>query len=222
MRDEFVDRLRRLDVCAVSDALDRTGLPPAVVNLRQLTVVRPVAGRAVTVGLGAATGRQPSRRHLGTAAVEAAGPGTVVVVANDGRVDCAGWGGLLSTAAALRGVEGIVIDGACRDIPEAIDVGLAVHARAPVAVTARGRVIEVSWNEPVEIDGVTVTPGDLVVADGSGVAFVPADRAQVVLAAAEEIAEGERVMAAALRDGVPVSQVMAGDYERLLDRADGS
>ena len=218
MTGGLIERLRRLDACAVSDALDRAGLPPAVIHLRPLTVARMVTGKAITVELGAARDRPPAARHLGTSAVEAAGPGDVVVVANDGRTDCAAWGGLLSTAASLRGVEGIVIDGACRDIPEAVDVDLAIYGRAPAAVTARGRVVEVSWNQSVRLDGTSVDPGDLVIADGSGVAFIPSSHAPAILDVAEEIAERERAMAARLRDGVPVSQVLAGSYERMLDR----
>jgi regulator of RNase E activity RraA len=155
-------------------------------------------------------------RHLGTAAVDASADGDVIVVANEGRVDCAGWGGLLSQAAALRGVEGVVVDGACRDVSEAVAAGLPVHARAAVAVTARGRVVELSWGEPVEVAGVRVAPGDLVIADASGVAFIPARDAERVLGAGEEIAERERAMGAALRAGTPVSDVMGLSYEQMV------
>ena len=141
MSSSPLDRLRALDACAVSDALERTSHPPAVVGLHPVTAPRAIIGRAVTVRLGPADGTQPTR-HLCTAAVDASGPGDVIVIANDGRVDCASWGGLLSKAASLRGVEGVVIDGACRDVPEAVELELAVYGRAAVAVTARGRVVE--------------------------------------------------------------------------------
>jgi 4-hydroxy-4-methyl-2-oxoglutarate aldolase len=212
-----LERLRALDACAVSDALERHGLPPAAVGLVQVASPKAIAGRCITVLLGAATG-EPSARHLCTAAVDASGAGDVIVVANGGRTDCAGWGGLLSQAASLRKVEGVVVDGACRDVPEALDVGLAVYARGPVAVTARGRVVEQSWGEPVQIAGTTVCTGDLVIADASGVAFVPQAAAEEVIKTAEEIAAREASMGAALRKGVPVSDVMGGDYESLIAR----
>jgi 4-hydroxy-4-methyl-2-oxoglutarate aldolase len=218
MTGDLVQRLSRLDACAVSDALDRHQLPPAVVGLLPLTVPKKTAGRVVTVQLGPAEGRR-SERHLCTAAVESAGPEDVIVIANDGRVDCAGWGGLLSRAAVLREVAGIVIDGACRDVPEAIDADLAVYGRAPVAVTARSRVLELSWGEPVTIAGVTVAAGDLVIADASGVAFVAQVDAEKVVGTAEGLAEREREMDQALKRGVPVSRVMAGTYEALLDES---
>ena len=212
-----IDRLRALDACSVSDALERSGRPQAVIGLGQVGASRAIAGRAVTVALGQAAGAPPTR-HLCTAAVDASGPNDVIVIANDGRVDCASWGGLLSLAASLRGIEGVVIDGACRDVPEAIELGLPVFGRAAVAVTARGRVVERAWNEPVQILGTTVAPGDLVIADGSGVAFVPQTAAEEVIAAAEEIAAREAAMAEALKRGAPISEVMGASYESLLSR----
>ncbi len=217
MSADLLERLRVLDACAVSDALERQGLPPAVVGLVQVGAPKTIAGRCTTVLLGASPGER-SARHLCTAAVDASGAGEVIVVANSGRTDCAGWGGLLSQAASLRKIEGVVVDGACRDVPEALDVGLAVYARGPVAVTARGRVVEKSWGEPVLIGGITVCSGDLVIADASGVAFVPQAAAEEVIKTAEEIAAREVSMGAALRRGVPVSDVMGGDYEALVAR----
>jgi regulator of RNase E activity RraA len=214
-----LDRLGALDACAVSDALERHGLPPAVAGLGPVGHPHAFAGRVMTVQLGPADGSAPAR-HLCSAAVDASGPGDVIVVANDARVDCAAWGGLLSQAAALKGVAGVVIDGACRDVPEAIAAGLAVHARAAVAVTARGRVVERSWAEPVTIAGVSVAQGDLVIADASGVAFVPGGLAERVIASAEQIAEREHEMARALLAGTPVSDVMGADYETLVRGGD--
>jgi 4-hydroxy-4-methyl-2-oxoglutarate aldolase len=224
-----VDRLAALDSCACSDALDRLGLPGAALGLRPLTVPRRVAGTVITVELSpAAQAAQaaPSglsepgrgRRHLGTAAIEAARPGHVIVVAAGGRTGAAGWGGVLSLAASVRGVGGVIVDGACRDVDEAAGLGLPVYARAGVPLTARGRLAETAWNGPVEVCGVPVRPGDLVVADGSGVVFIPAARAGEVLAAAAEIAAREAAMADRIRAGEPVSRVMSADYEQMLDR----
>jgi len=226
--DDQVSRLRALDSCAVSDALDSRGLPSAVGGLRPLAAQRPTAGRAVTVLLGvpAATSGAPSpsapspgapKRHLSTAAVDASGPGDVIVVAHQGRTDCAGWGGLLSRAAVIRGIDGVVVDGAARDLAEATAVGLPVFASASTAVTARGRAVEVSWGEPVEFAGVPVAPGDLVLADAGGVVIIPSAHAETVLATAERIAATEAAMAAALDAGRPVSEVMGATYEELTE-----
>lgn len=219
---DLISRLRALDTCAVSDALDKHGLPCAISGLRPLAAQRPTAGRAVTVLLGvpaAAPAPSPGvpKRHLSTAAVDASGPGDVIVVAHQGRTDCAGWGGLLSRAAVIRGIDGVVVDGVARDLAEAAAVGLPVYASGSTAVTARGRAAEVGWGEPVEFAGVPVAPGDLVLADAGGVVVIPTAHAEAVLATAERIAATEAAMAAALDAGRPVSEVMGATYEELID-----
>lgn len=214
---DLVDRLRALDTCAVSDALDRHGVQGALHELRPLAAQGTVGGRAVTVLLGPPSreGSELPKRHLGAAAVDASGADDVIVVAHQGRTDCAGWGGLLSRAAARRGVAGVLVDGAARDLAEARAAGLSVHARTGTPVTARGRAVEHAWNVPVDLAGIPVRPGDLVLADAGGVVVVPGDRADEVLATAERIAATEAAMADAIESGTPVSDVMGKSYEEL-------
>jgi len=222
--DPLLARLAALDSCACSDAMDQLGLAGVAPGLRSLTVARRVTGRVLTVALGpAGTGSASGgRRHLGTAAIEAAQPGDVIVVAADGRVDAAGWGAVLSLAATMRGVRGVIVDGACRDVDESATLGLPVYALAAIPATARGRQAEVGWNTPVQVAGVSVVPGDFVVADGSGVVFVPAGRVADVIAAAEQIAAREAAMARRLRAGEAAATVLSGDYEQMLSaRRDG-
>jgi len=126
------------------------------------------------------------------------------------------WGGLLAMAASLRGVAGVVADGACRDVDEAREMGFAVFARAGAVRTARGRVHEQSCGEPVSLSGITVHPGDVIVADGSGVVVVPAADAERVTERAEFIARREAAMQDSLRAGAPVSEVLGASYEHLL------
>ena len=89
-------------------------------------------------------------------------------------------------------------------------------ARAGPARTARGRVVELATNGPVEIGTVAVNPGDYVVADGSGVAFIKPEDVERVLEAAEMIAAREAAMAQALREGRPITEVMGANYEHML------
>jgi 4-hydroxy-4-methyl-2-oxoglutarate aldolase len=222
--DALLARLAALDSGACSDAMDRLGLAGVAPGLTSLTVARRVTGRVITVALGPVGGGAAGGggRHLGTAAIEAAQPGDVIVVAAGGRVDAAGWGGVLSLAATMRGVRGVIVDGACRDVDDAAKLGLPVYALAAVPATARGRQAEVGWNTPVSVAGIEVVPGDLVIADGSGVVFVPASRAADVIAAAEKIAAREAAMARRLRAGEPASGVLSADYEQMLtERNDG-
>jgi regulator of RNase E activity RraA len=200
----------------VSDALDALGLEGATVGIRPLWGHPRVAGRVVTVRLVEARGPQQAGRHLGTAAIEAAEPGDVIVVEHRGPAVAAGWGGILSLAASRAKVAGVIVDGACRDIDEARELEFPLFGRAATAMTARGRLREESFGEPITVDGVRVAPGDYVVADSSAVVFVGAAGAEAVIERAEQVAARERQMAEAVRAGRPVSEVMGANYETML------
>ena len=217
--DDLVKRLQRLDVCAVSDAMDKLGLPPSVSGLTQQSTQKRIAGQVVTYKLVPAAQVPPHEgapRHLGTTAIEAAQPGDVIVIEQRTGLDAGSWGGILSWAAKLREVAGVVVDGPVRDIDEARAYDFPVYARGLTARTARARVAEAFTNQPVRIGEVTVCPGDFVIADASGVVFIAAADIERVLQAAEMIVGREAAMAQALRDGQPVSQVMGAAYEHML------
>ena len=205
---ELLARLERLDACSVSDALDTLGLPGAVIGIRPLwSVTRVVAGRARTVQAAAKSDGQPGT-HIASPLIAIADAGDVIVIANDGREDVSCFGGILAAAALERGVAGVVIDGACRDIAESHELGLPMFGRAVVPVSARGRIVQAAMDVSIAVAGVAVASGDLVVADQSGVVFVPAAEAAPVVALAERIALREQAMVDALRNGESVVEVM--------------
>ena len=215
--DEWVERLAKLDTCAVSDAQDKLGIKGTITGILPLYPTGRIAGRAVTVRLKT-KGNEESTVHLGTTAVGAADAGDVIVIDHRGRTDVAGWGGILSTAAATKGLAGVIIDGASRDVDEAQGLGLPLFARAATPLTARGRIVEESTNEAIEIGGVAVRPGDYVIADNSGVVIVPSDRVEEVVPEAERIVARETAMAQDVKDGKPVAEVMGLSYEQMLAR----
>jgi 4-hydroxy-4-methyl-2-oxoglutarate aldolase len=216
-----VARLRRLDACAVSDAFDRLKLSGVVSGVPRQSAAGRIAGVAVTVKLDADSASAGSLspgppRHLGTAAIESAGPDNVIVVEQRSGIEAGCWGGLLTLGAKVRGVAGVVADGPVRDIDEARMYDFPIFTRALTATTARGRVVERSTNAPVIAWGVTVNPGDYVIADASAVIFIAAVDIDRVLEVAEGIAAREANMAKAILAGVPISKVMGGDYETML------
>ncbi|MGY2491744.1 RraA family protein [Cupriavidus sp. CP313] len=214
--DPYVQRLRRLDCCAVSDALDKLQLPGVVTGLPQRSGAGRIAGRAITVKLG--TGAPPAGplRHLGCTAIEEAGPDNIIVVEQRSGLEAGSWGGLLSLGAKVRGVAGVVADGPVRDIDEAIAFDFPVFSRGLTSFTARGRVVEKGTNVPVEIADVTVAGGDYVLADRSAVIFIAAGEIDRVLDTAEAIVLKEAAMSKAILAGTPIGQVMGGNYEHML------
>ncbi len=218
MIDELISRLSHLDSCAVSDALDKLGLPGAVSGIRRLSTEHRIAGRVLTVKLDGAEGRL-NTRHLCTAAIEAASPGDIIVVEQRTGLDAAAWGGNLSIGAQVRGLAGVIVDGPVRDVDESRKLDFPVFARDHTARTARGRIVEVATNEPVLIGDVMVSPGDYVVADGSAVVFVAHADIRRVIETAEAIVAREEAMARALREGNPIGQVMGANYEHMLKKS---
>lgn len=221
MADKFAERLARLDCCAVSDALDQLELPPSVTGLLSLGAHQRISGQVITVTLAAGkpAGGAPAR-HLCTTAIDMATQGQVLVVEQRTGIECAGWGGILSNAARLAGVSGVIVEGLARDIDEAREIGFPVYARGATARTARGRIHEASTGDPITVGHVTVATGDWVLADASGTAFVPADKIESVLAAAERIADREAEMTKIVLTGEPVSNVMGASYEYLLETSE--
>jgi regulator of RNase E activity RraA len=218
--EDSVTRLKRLDCCAVSDALDKLGIKGRVVSgLRAESVPAKIAGKVVTYRLVAcdeAKAHQGPPKHLGTTAIELADPGDVIVVEQRTGIDAGSWGGILSLAAKLRGIGGVVADGPVRDIDEARTYKFPIYCRSLTAKTARGRVVEAEVNGPVTIGELVVNAGDYVLADSSGVAFIPPTEIGSVLSAAEMIAGREAAMAKALLDGCKVTDVMGANYEHML------
>jgi len=185
-----------------------------LIGLSPMTVTARIAGQAQTVRLGPAVEGLP-KRHLGAAAIMAANPGDIIVIQH-GRDDVSGWGGLLSRGALAKQVSGVVIDGGFRDIDEARELGLPVFGRAAVPVTARGRIAEHGWNEPIAVAGADVSPGDWLVADGSGVVVLRQNRIDEILATAEAIVRREALMVRDIESGRPIGEVLGADYEDML------
>jgi regulator of RNase E activity RraA len=211
-------RLSRLDCCAVSDALDKLGLRGVAPGIGRQSGSRRISGPVVTVKLGVGESGSSSSRHLCTSAIDDATAGSVIVVEHHSGIDAGGWGGILSLGARLRGVAGVIVDGPVRDVDDSRAIDFPVFARSVTPRTARGRIVEVSFNQPIAVGDLRVAPGDFVVADGSGVVFVAAADVIRVVETAEAIVAREAEMARALLNGARISDVMGASYEKMVKR----
>jgi regulator of RNase E activity RraA len=210
-------RLAQFDSCVVSDAIDKLGLTGVAAGLSRFSTEKKLTGRVLTVKLESADGRL-AERHLCTAAIEAAAPGNILVIEHHSRNDCAGWGGLLSRAAMVKGIAGVIVDGLCRDIDESRELGFTVFARGVIPATARGRIIETEFNTPITVGSITVRPGDWVIADGSGVVFLGQENVEAILGQAEQLAAREATLLKDIEAGIPVSKVMSRTYEHMTKK----
>ena len=215
---EYRKRLETLSTTNLSDAMDSVGVFGAAIGIRPMFKAPRVVGRAVTIKITAA-GEKKSSAHLGVEAIAEADSGDVIVISNHGddRNNC--WGEVLSCAAKVKGVGGVVVDGAARDIDICEEMGFPVFARAAVPITARGRIMQEAYNVTVRMGDVQVSPGDIVVADVNGVVFIPVSKLADVVAAAEMLMEKEEQMKADLLAGMDVLEVdRKYNYENMLKK----
>jgi regulator of RNase E activity RraA len=196
--DPLVAGFSRVSPANISDAVDQ------VVGRRGYLAhdVRPYVAGAF-VGRAATALVKPALADHATPAlaakhsvemIDSAKPGDVGVIVMEGSLDVAAMGGLMGTAAKSRGMAGMVLDGAVRDVREIRALGLPVYARSISPGNAVTRYASVANQVPVECAGVRIAPGDIIIASEEGVVVVPKDRAAEVLARAQEIAARERKM----------------------------
>jgi 4-hydroxy-4-methyl-2-oxoglutarate aldolase len=216
--EKYRGRLLKLSTTNLSDALDKVGLRGAVSGIRPMYACPRIVGRAVTIKIMAA-GLLKSEHHLGVHAIDAADSGDIIVIDNHGDTENNCWGEILSMGAKMKGVSGVVIDGAARDIDMCEEFEFPVYARGTVPITARGRIMQESFNQVVRIGNVQVRPGDIVIADINGVVIVPVEKLDEVLGAAEQILQKEEAMVAELKKGVPIIEVdKKYAYEQMLKK----
>lgn len=206
---DILGRLGELATSTLANALDGVGLHhQATCHLRPVYPRGRFAGRAVTVMERAGVyGAFPSEDFRVGAIIDAAAPGDVIVVAAGGA-RASTWGGMASLAAREKGIAGLVVDGSVRDQEEIEAFGFPVFARHLVPTTGRTRLKVEAVNVAVEIDGVRVEPGDVVVADATGVVCVPAARASEVVEIAEACARDDRQAGEEIRAGLSFSEAM--------------
>ncbi len=214
----FRKRLEKLSTTNLSDALDKIGMRGAVIGIRPLFGMPKVIGRAATIKITAA-GMMKSKRHLGIDAIATAAPGDVIAIDNRGDIHNNCWGEILSCAAQKKGVSGVFVDGAARDVDFCQEIGFPVFARGIVPITARGRIMQEDFNCPIRLGDVQVRPGDILVGDVNGIVVIPPEKVDEVLGAAEEILEKEEAMKADILAGMDILQVDGKyNYEQMLKK----
>lgn len=194
---------------AVSDALDELGIAGALSGIAAMREgVGRVCGRALPVRFVRKSHDPEAYRFGGGVGkpleivLKTMKAGDVVVMDLDGATNASAWGGLASRLAQRRGVRGTIMWGTCRDLEEIRAIGYPVWAVGVCPRRSRNDFAFGSINEPITINGVSIAPGDYVVADGSGAVCVPRARADETLGLLERIEAQERLLEEQVRDDV--------------------
>src|SRR5499427_10482325 len=203
----------------VSDVMDELGIPCGVVGAHILRPTIPgsrIVGPALTVRnvLQRIDPLEGARNHVNRMAeFEAhnlASPGDVLVL--QGVAHMSNMGGISALTGKRQGEAGAIVMGGIRDIAHSRVVGYPLWASQISPVTGKWRLETVEINGSVQIGEVRVEPGDLVVADDSGVCFIPYDRILEVLETVEKKAKAEDIRCTAIVGGAPVAEISKSTY----------
>jgi len=167
-----------------SDVLDELGYRlavPATTLVPRLPSAGRVVGNVLTLRY-LPTRREPSDARLADEPSRLAHhsvfaqtePGDVVVI-DAGGLPVSTLGGMAARSALAQGVGACIVDGAVRDVDELAAVGFPVWSRLVTPITGKWRLEATSVNAPIACAGVQVRPGDLALADETGVCFVPGE-----------------------------------------------
>jgi 3-hexulose-6-phosphate synthase/6-phospho-3-hexuloisomerase len=196
--EEVREALSRVSAPNVADAMhthgSMTGLMPFIGhNVKMI-------GQAVTVRT------MDGDWAKAVEAIDLAQKGDVIVVDVHGG-EMAIWGELASWSCKMRGISGIVIDGAIRDVDAILEMGFPAFARhrRPAAGEPKG-LGEI--NVKITCGGQTVNPGDWIIGDESGVVVIPQSDAMEIANRAVDVMEREERVREEIKRGSTLSEVM--------------
>ena len=203
--EQIIERLGRLDVASVSDAMDKIGIPCGLLGIHAVVPGKHICGRAFTVHY------VPNGVVKGNVGdfLDDVQPGQVVVIDNGGRLYCTVWGDIMTFVATRKGIAGTVIDGVCRDIPGILENDYPIFTKSTYMVTGKDRVTVDYVNKPVAISGVQVCPNDIILADDTGAVCIPDAVAEKVAGIAESIEKTEQAIIAEVKNGSTLKDARA-------------
>lgn len=199
---DIIEKLRGIPTGNISDAMGKIG--------SMSSAIKPIYKEAYLIG-PAVTVRCPVRDNLTIhKAIYVAQPGDVLVVDAGGHPEGGLFGGIMALAARMRGIAGLILEGACRDAEDFKELDFPAFC---ISLNPGGTVKETfgSINKPIQCGGAIVLPGDIVIGDCDGVVVVPKDKASEVIEKARAIFEKEIKIREELKKGKSTLEIFGFD-----------
>ncbi|MCX5590003.1 RraA family protein [Alcaligenes endophyticus] len=215
---EIVERFKALPdlTSTVADILDTLGIDTIIpaTELKPISTGR-VVGSALTLryiptqeGIGASIAKGHKAPLLGGKdIITLSQAGDVLVIESRCQYAASAFGGIMATAVQEAGIAGVVVEGNIRDVANMRDIGLQAWSRGITPRTGKHRIELAEMNGSVELAGVHVAAGDLILADSDGVVVVPVRYALDVLQRAERAVQTEGELISALQKGASSQEV---------------
>jgi regulator of RNase E activity RraA len=200
----------------VSDMLDSYGVKGVVAasHIKPLLPGKKIVGTAVTLR------SMPERKTATQACFDKdpikmstreiyylSEPGDVLVADFGGNLDVSNMGGQSALVGQTSGFVGAVVNGAVRDLPAIRESGFPVWARGVTPITGKFRMEAMEINGAVTLHDIVVYPGDLIVADDSGICVVPSEMVVKLIDEAEAVGAAEDKMRDLIASKAPISEL---------------
>ena len=200
--ENIILKFKKIDTSIISDALDKLGLIGQCLGIKSLNPTWKIVGRAFTVKYG------PVDIQKGTVGdfIDDVEPGDIIVIDNQGRLDCTVFGDIMTGVAKRRGIAGTVIDGVCRDTNRTLELDYPMFSTGRYMRTGKDRVQVDAVGEAVSISNIRVRQGDIIVGDADGVVVVPKEFEEKILVTAQEIEAAEELIRAATEKGMRLDE----------------
>jgi 3-hexulose-6-phosphate synthase/6-phospho-3-hexuloisomerase len=195
--EEIRSLLMQVSAPNITDAMHRKGAMSGIVSICGNV---KLVGRAVTVQTFAGDWAKPVE------AIDIAGKNEVIVINNDGATHVAPWGELATLSCVKKGISGVVIDGAVRDVDDIRLLKFPIFAKAVVPNAGEPKGFG-EINAEIRCGGQYVRPGDWIIGDESGVVVIPAERAYEIARRALEVRKNEERIREEIRRGSTLSEV---------------
>lgn len=219
IEQRFIDEFLALEddvTGSVSDILDSLGyrktvpasylspiLPGKLMVGTAITLRSIVIEKTVTQGINDQDFIKMASRDVNYLAE----PGDVLVADCGGMLDMSSMGGQSVVSAKVRGLAGAVVDGAVRDVGTWKRYDFPCWCKGRTPMTGKCRIEAIEVNGPVTVHNIQVMPGDLIIADDSGVCAIPPEHVEFVLEKIKQILPDEELMRELIEQNKPIKEI---------------